>query len=411
MSEWEDMLEVSRAAFPASGEDPTMTGKTIECGAERSRRILHLSVHRMLSSGQRKQLVYEVKAARRIPGVAWDTLVFHNGKHIESFERPIPWPFRSAMLRSLYVWITALRLRKQYEFILIRHMPFDPFCFLFASLLPNRVSVHHSKEVEELPLIRPGRAGHAAAWLERHTGRFVVRRGAGILGVTSEISAYERDTRGSSKPIGVYPNGINPDAISLAGDRRHDSIVNAVFICGTFSDWHGLDRLIDAISRSAESTSDLRVHLIGSLNERQLQHVARLGDLGEVVKVHGFLDQAQYQELMDCSDIGIGSLAMDRQNLREGATLKVRELLAAGLPVYSGHDDTALPAKFPYYLNGSPIGIEGLMEFAKRMKAVSRAEVREAALLYISKQGAVEGVVAWLDRVHAAGKVKPGPQR
>ena len=33
---------------------------------------------------------------------------------------------------------------------------------------------------------------------------------------------------------------------------------------------------------------------------------------------------------VEIADVGIGSLAMDRQNLNEGATLKVRELLASG---------------------------------------------------------------------------------
>ncbi len=359
-------------------------------------RILHLSVQRVLPAGQRKQLQYEVAATQGIAGVEWSTIALHTGELKEPFEGPIPPPFRKILLRSLYGWIILQRLSCRYDFVLMRHMVFDPFAFLFAPVVANRISVHHAKEVEELTLVRRGISGRIASWMERHSGRFVVRHGAGILGVTKEIANYERETRQSTRPIGVYPNGMDPAVVVLANDARSDDAINAIFICGIFSAWHGLDRLVAAVENAENAPAGLRIHLIGKLTEDQKKLVKDLGDRRKVFVIHGFLNDSAYQYLVDRADLGIGSLAMDRQNLREGATLKVREMLGAGLPVYSGHADTALPTDFPYYLNELPVDIASLADFARRMKEVSRAQVRDAALPFITKSASVQGVIDWI---------------
>lgn len=365
--------------------------------SNRPLRIAHLTVYRELPSGIRNQLRYESHSSERLVGATWHSLAVHNGTIREVFERSIPWPLRGIFLRNLYGWLLVLKMRRHYDFILLRHMPFDPFALLFSPLVANRVSVHHSKEVEELPLIRPGLSGRLAALLEAAAGRIAVRSSVAILGVTSEIAKYERDTRALGKPTSVYPNGIELAEIELASESRSRNEVNVVFIADTFSEWHGLDRLVDALAQASVVPEGLCIHLVGRLSDTLLARVSALGARGVVVQVHGFLEADAYRRILDKSDVGIGSLAMDRQNLREGSTLKVREMLAAGIPVYSGHVDTALPATFPFYRMTSEVDILELHSFAMEMKGVKRQEVRDAAANYIEKTRYMQNVVDWLE--------------
>ena len=76
---------------------------------------------------------------------------------------------------------------------------------------------------------------------------------------------------------------------------------------------------------------------------------------------------------------------MYRANVKEGSTLKVREMLGMGLPVYSGHIDTALPKNFPFYLKGT-IKIEEILKFARDTARFSRNEIRNRSLPYIDKR-------------------------
>lgn len=362
-----------------------------------SPRVIHLTACRRLSAGQRKQIGYERAASAGLETAAWESIVVHDGPCIEPFERRTPFPFRSIFLRTLYAWVVALRLSRRCDYLLMRHMNFDCFVFAFAPLISNRVSVHHAKEVEELPLIRPGLLGRVAAVVEGMTGRFGVRRALGVLGVTREIAEYERDTRSPATPCSAFPNGIDVSRVSVASDHRMPDQVHIAFICGTFTAWHGLDRLVAAVQRHRGDLDDVVIHLIGRLSPAQRAQLAALGDKQTMFRIHGFLQPDAYDAILARCDAGLGSLAMDRQNLREGATLKVREMLAIGLPVYSGHRDTALPEAFPYYRVGHEVEIAALRDFAVAMKQHSRQRVRETAAPFIDKLGAMRRVVEWLD--------------
>lgn len=360
-------------------------------------RILHFSAQRVLTSGQRQQLIFERSAAERVTRARWDILAYHNTEPMEDFERTIPFAFRPMFLRALFGWLTLLRLSRDYDIVLMRHIPFDPFAFLFAPFVGNRISVHHSKAVEEMRLINTGLFGRMASWLERYTGRFGARHSRGILGVTGEIAHYVRDTHGCRAPINKFPNAVDPAVIPLAGDTRSHNSVNIIFICGKFSRWHGLDRLLQAIAETDSPMDDVLIHLIGELSDAQKAQINDLGSKASLFRVHGTLAQKDYRELMALADVGLGSMAMDRQNLTEGATLKVREMLASGLAVYSGHKDTALPESFPFYCIGAPLNVGQLLEFAKSQKSASRNEVRQKAIPFISKVSAIESVIDWMD--------------
>lgn len=359
-------------------------------------KITHLTIYRDLPAGIRKQLRFESNAASHITQADWTVVAAHGGKLVEPFERAIPRLFQFTLLRPLYGWMLAWRLSRAADILLLRHMPFDPFAYIFAPLIRNRVSIHHSKEIEELPLIRPGLTGRAAAWMERRAGRFAVGNAIGILGVTGDIAEYQCAARSVRKSRATYSNGVDLDAVGITFDARQKNAVNVVFMCETFSQWHGLDRLIDAVAAADDVPDELVIHLIGNLPDQVDRHLNSLGNRQNVFMRHGFMERKAYLEVLAKADVGLGSLALDRQNMIEGSTLKVREMLAMGLPVWANHKDTSLPSDFVYYHQADKVSLDSILGFAVEMKQHSRRQVRESAARYVSKIAAMIGIIPWL---------------
>lgn len=290
-------------------------------------------------------------------------------------------------------------MSKKYDIVLLRHMTFDPFSMLLSPLVKNRVSVHHAKEIEELRLIRPGVTGYLSSVLEKFAGSFSNRHSLGVLGVTHEIADYEVRRVASRQIVhDAYPNGVDVRQVVLAKDFRSGNEVNAIFICGKFSSWHGLDRLVQAVDGSACENIELnlKVHLVGDLSKEQVSEIAATPHRVRTFIWHGLLEEDEYVEIVSLCDIGFSSFAMDRKGLKEGALLKVRELLAMGLPIYSTSEDTAIPDSFPYYFNDSRVNIASMVTYAERLKPVPRSEVRAASERYISKVIFMKSVVMWI---------------
>lgn len=354
-------------------------------------KIIHITGVRELGAGQRKQLEYEQKSACFMSDVEWNTLAIHSGKILNDFEIKTPRVFDFLFVRNIFFWILVIKKSRKYDLVLFRHITFDPFVFIFAPLVVNRLSVHHSKEIEELKLIREGWKGKLSSRLEKISGRFSLKRVLGIVGVTNEIASYENSERGLCKKTLVYPNGIDVDSIAVANDRRETNVINIVFICSYFSEWHGLDILLNSINK-INCLQDFNIHLIGHLTEQQ-KHDIQINKYSSNVICYGSLDSNQYREVISKCDIALGSLAMFRQNLHEGSTLKVREMLAMGIPIYSGHKDTSIPNSFKYYLYEKEINFHRLIEFALRNKAVQRESIRQTAMPYIDKNNIMKCLI------------------
>lgn len=359
-------------------------------------RVVHVTFRKVMTPGVRKQVSWERSASDRLTGVEWASVALHCGEPVEDFEKRVPIFLRPMFLRNFYAWLIVIRMARTHDVVLLRHIAFDPFALIFAPFIRNRVSVHHSREWEELPLIRPGLAGRLAGALERVTGKVAVRCTMGVLGVTNEIAQFQVNIRAPGKPAGLYANGIDLETVAMVDDRRDAETVQVVFMSNTFNEWHGLDRLVDAVRRAPSIHERLVIHLIGKISKSQRENIEALGDRAQVFSIHGFLETQAYSTLLAQADAGLGSLAMDRQNLNEGATLKVREMLGMGLPVFSGHTDTVLSTDFPFYLKVSQINIKELEQFAREMKRHSRSEVRAAATPFIEKSATMQVAANWL---------------
>lgn len=347
-------------------------------------RVLHLTCVRELSSGQRKQLTYEYNVKNEL-NIDWDVVILHS-KQVQDkrFEIQIPKFFRGLFLRNLFAWIYLLKVQKKYDVIINRHMTFDPFVLIFGWIINNRITVHHAKEVEELKLIRKGWKGKIASIFEKISGFINSKQIRASICVTTDIANYQKKL--FFNKTFLYPNGIDLKLTGLLEDKRDNNSINIVFMCGTFSSWHGLDLLLESITSNINFIikNNVKIHLIGKVLENEL-NIIHKNKLENYVVLYGLLPTEEYQEILKNCDIGLDSLALSRKNLEEAAALKVREYLANGLPVFSAYKDTAIPKDFEYYKISSP-DVKEMISFAETMKSISRKEVRKKSEQFISKK-------------------------
>ena len=111
-----------------------------------------------------------------------------------------------------------------------------------------------------------------------------------LLPVTAVLAGIVRDTTGPSQRIEVIPNGIDPDHFAgpfdTAAIRRRWQLDGRVVLgfTGFVRDWHGLDRVIDAIARDgAEHPRVLFVVGDGPARPALEAQATRLGIASRVV--------------------------------------------------------------------------------------------------------------------------------
>ena len=144
------------------------------------------------------------------------------------------------------------------------------------------------------------------------------------------------------------------------------------------------------------------IHLIGQLSFEQMKLV-KLYQQGRVRFVeHGLMSESGYRPILARCDFGLTSLALERKGIREASTLKVREMLAMGLAIYSGHYDIALDQRQPFVrVNQSPT-FDDLVGFGLQCRAFSRDFVRRGAAPLIDKRSSMLRVVDYVRKLRAS---------
>lgn len=297
--------------------------------------------------------------------------------------------------KAYYAWLE--QQAKNYDLILLRQSMSDPFRALFIKGQKRPViSVHHTLEIPELKG-RGGFAGQVRAVAESCFGSQALRVASGVVGVTEEIRNYELSRlKGLEKASFVYPNGIMlGDESSLIGHER-EGAVSIIFVASHFVPWHGLDLLLNDLK---SCTQDFRLHLVGRVSEKDM----RLIDGDSRVVVHGLLKAEQIRALTDECDVGLASFALQRKGMFEACTLKVREYLSRGVPVYSGHRDV-FPKEFAFYKKGSPSFSE-IIDFAEACRSYSKREIAKAASPFIEKGALLKRLYEQLSKAMAEGRL------
>lgn len=361
-------------------------------------RFLHSAMLLRPVNGIVAQMSWEQQAADQL-GLSWQTRAFTaaQGKVPETIrvdsgvqvsgqnKFKLAWAW--IVFRVRYVrW---LREQTDVDVFILRHSVHDPFQYFFIRSCSKPVYlVHHSKELPELA--GGGLIGKLRAGAEAVLGRWSIRRAAGVIGVTPELSEYECARAGQAdKYTFTYPNGVmyGPSSNVALPDQRTDQ-PELLFVASHFYDWHGLDLLLDAMERTQK---DFRLHVVGIVFDADL---ARCQNDPRIV-LHGTLNAMQIAALVERCWVGLTSFALDRKGMQQACTLKVREYLMLGLPVYSGHQDV-FDARFPFYRLGE-VDMEAILDYAHTVRTASKAEVSKQAEPFIAKTNLLAGLAQALE--------------
>lgn len=297
---------------------------------------------------------------------------------------------RRAHLTALYRWLAAVQ--SEYDVILLRHLQYDTHRPAAARRIRvPLLSVHHTLEVPEIQLT-PGLGGRLREIAERTIGVRAIRAGDGIVGVTSEITEYERRRAGVDLPTFVLPNGIDPHTVELLEDHR-GQVPELLFVASTFAPWQGIDLLVDAVAKSSDA---FVLHLVGTVPDGALP----LGPLDPRVRLHGPRSRAEINQIASSAWVGLTALALERKQMTEACSLKVREYLASGLPTYAGHRDVFAAGDF--YFRKGPVSMDAILSYAHEMRGRTREDVRSASLPSITKATILSEVIAQLAQTYRA---------
>ena len=162
------------------------------------------------------------------------------------------------------------------------------------------------------------------------TRGIVLSRVAGLIAVTGEIGRLPANQR-YHKPVCVIGNGINLQQYAPLPAPKHSTPV-ITLVGSPGKRWHGVDKLVQL----AAVCPDLHINIVG-YESRDLNR-----PLPRNVSMYGFLDATGVQEILRETDVACSSLALHRNQMQEGSTLKVPEALAYGIPILLAYTDASL---------------------------------------------------------------------
>ncbi|MEO6884096.1 MAG: hypothetical protein ABI199_08740 [Bacteroidia bacterium] len=226
--------------------------------------------------------------------------------------------------------------------------------FYFMEKNPFKVIIeHNTKEISEI------RFSNSNSWIKkfkiRPTPSYVkllidvywkplfteYYYGKKILGlakmgvaVTQEIAKYEMSRNKSYKCV-LLSNGVDVKRVPFYKRvLKEGEVVNIIMLVSSSSNWHGVDLIVKSFNKYKNNT--IHLYLIGKISEKDQQEIS----LNRNITSTGFLTSSEFDIYLKSAHLGLGSFGIFRKKLKEATTLKVREYLASGLPVFLGHIDS-----------------------------------------------------------------------
>lgn len=352
-------------------------------------RVLHAAALLSPPSGILNQMRWEQQAADEI-GISWQVKMFCpvglvDSEGIIQESTLVGSADLKNRLGKVFAW---LKLRWEYhrwlksqedsvDVFVLRYYVHDPFQLIFLRSCKKPVYlVHHTLEGPELGMggSLPARS---RSLLDNVMAGLAIRSAFGIIGVTNEIIEYEKERAGQSdKRSFLYPNGILFNDRYRTKDERGD-VPEILFVASHFASWHGLDLLLVGLKRN---NAKCVLHVVGDVFDDDLRSARN----DPRVVVHGKLSQSEIQRLAERCWGGLSCFALHRVSMEEACTLKVREYLMLGLPVYAGYREV-LPYDFPFFKCGS-IDITEILNFFREFRSLPRAEISGKSKGYIDKK-------------------------
>lgn len=343
-------------------------------------KVLHSAFSRSLSVGIANQMSFEQLAADSM-SLDWSCLLFISSiddkSSVEDFKIIKILDTKSWIRSKLEYYKQLKTITNEYDIILLRYCTADPLQYLFLKAIKKPVYlVHHTLESHEISSEYSLKSIIKRA-IEDVFGKLSLRAATGIVAVTNEIFDYEsyRSNRSFDKRI-IYPNGIITNTETLI-DQRDSLTPEIIFLASDFVPWHGLDLLLEDLNNTS---SNFILHIVGHVSSTDIQ----LANNDNRVVFHGILSSEDLNILMQRCWVGLSSFALNRKKMGEACTLKVREYLSNGIPVYSGHKDI-FQNDFSFYKIGQPY-FKDIVQYAHETRSTSKNRIRDLSVPFIDKR-------------------------
>lgn len=364
-------------------------------------RVLHSAALLSPPSGIINQMLNENDAANEL-AMEWDVKIYcpktvERENKIYEIDEKIYVNSKSSFIVKALAWLKLrfnyhkwlLENQSYYDVFLLRYYVHDPFQLIFLHRCKKPVYfVHHALEVPELAYDK-GLVSILRSNLERVIGRLSIRKANGLVGVTKEIVDYELRRSRVNKPWYVYSNGIKFEKMSLE-DQRDKEVPEFLFVAN-FSPWHGLDLLLESVKKSDKQ---FVIHLVGLIPFDLQLIIDEIKD--ERLVLHGQLSIEEIYNLSMQCWVGFSTFAQMRTGMRETCSLKSREYLMFGLPVYSDSKDV-FPKDFKFYKVGGAC-LENIIDYAHYVRKIDKNTVSIESKQYIDKSALLLNFYSWLNK-------------
>lgn len=366
-------------------------------------RIAHLSVLRSHTDGAgvTNQLRIENHAAK-YSKTSWTTELWDDECATDqslSFQSRIPRPLRTFIGRRYFTYLRTRKLLKNHDYVLVRYTLLHFFDLLHTQGDSERIIYVTHLPVSDIARTLPKPIGLFLLTLERPLSKWLFKRSKVIAAVVPELfDKYTNHPSLARVHKIVYPNGGLPIE-HIRDTRRQDNSLRIGFISSEFYEWIGLDELLEKLRGLAGNLLDINVCfvIVGKISEVQREHIAYLNNIRTGLVEH--IDRIPYeamQEFLASLTCTLGAFAIGKSGLKTMASLKIRESLMAGVPVYSGHPDAHIPVGFEF-LEVGECDPARIIRFADCHRTTSRETIREASKQYVDKQLLMEKFVKQLE--------------
>lgn len=330
-------------------------------------------------------------------------------------ENLFPFNYYGFLLRRYDIIEKSIHL-KRYDYVILRYPNGDPSGIEFASKY-NIITEHHTMEIPEYlshlksevsPIIRVLKMTRLK--LERRYGHEILSHVKGIIGVTDEIMNAELNRVNKAIPSATIPNGIAVKNITQTGFKPFDGkTLDLIMIAGSFSPWHGLERIISSINLYKGKVT-INFHIVGNITKNDISSLPY--DCSKVT-FHGLKYGAEHDQIMKGMNCAVSTMALYKKDMNEACSLKTREYTARGIPFVLAYKDPDLQhvdKDCEFYLSfandESEIQIEKIISFAGRMTKKSHKEsisdyMREYALKYMDWTAKMTKYSEFLEEIKA----------
>ena len=281
-------------------------------------------------SGVSKKILMQankwVELGHEVELFSWDSLSWYSLEgnrltHPKMFIQRRKWKVLPHLILSSLGILKELK-NKKYDIIYMRYRLFSPFF--------NRIKKYGKLIVEINTNDKEEFKRSFFLNLYNKTMRDLFLKNVdGFICVSNELKEIFKIY---NKPILVITNGIDVKRYKFF-EQTSNLKPNLVFIGSPNQPWHGVEK----IKFLANKLKNFYFHIIG-IN----------GENTENLTYYSYLDDRKAKELIAKMDIGISTLSLYINNMKEASPLKSRQYLAQGLPIIYAYNDTDINKEYAF---------------------------------------------------------------